>query len=205
MPLPATLRESPPPTLLEPYRRLDEAQRLAASGAFDAALAILADLISGPLAALAERRLVDTLRRKGDLGGAREALAEALAARPNDSQLLSQLAELERDAGDADSAETLYRAALAARPDAPETTAQFADLLRAAGRLSEARALLALAGASHPNNAALLETRGLVERALGDVEAAELCLRRALRASDGGADVTRRLADTLDSLRPPTR
>jgi Tfp pilus assembly protein PilF len=205
VPLPVPRRDAPPPTLLEPYRRLDEAARLSEAGDHDAAIDILVALREGPLGAVAERRLIDALRRKGDVAGARDAVAEAIGARPGDASLLRALAEIERDSGDADSAETLYRAALSVGPDEPETTASFAELLRAAGRLGEARALLALAGSRHPNHAALLETRGLVERAFGDLEAAELCLRRALRASAGVAEAAKRVATALESVTPPTR
>ena len=77
------------------------------------------------------------------------------------------------------------------RSEAPEPVGALADLLRARGRLAEARALLATASGRHPNHAALLESRSLVEREAGDPEAAEICLKRAHRAS-GAATRTRR-------------
>lgn len=183
MPLPALRPVAPPPAPLEPYRRLADADRLLGGGDIDGAIAIYAAHRAGPVGALAELRLGEALRLKGDLDGAREALSAAVAARPRDADALLALGDLERDAGEFGEAEQLYCGAVAVRPDAPEPVGALADLLRARGRLAEARALLATASGRHPNHAALLESRSLVEREAGDAEAADLCLKRAHRAS----------------------
>jgi tetratricopeptide (TPR) repeat protein len=60
--------------------------------------------------------LAESLFRRGDLGGARRGLEEALALAPANAQVLNNLGVLAEREGDADRARAYYRRALAAEP-----------------------------------------------------------------------------------------
>ncbi len=110
--------------------------------------------------------------------------AETLIARASDG-LGSNPAQAERDA----------RAALAQAPVDPRARLILASALRRQGRLTEARPILEGLARSYPKAPLTLYELGLVQEKLGDVEAAEGSLQRAVEHRTDLAEAWRALGE----------
>lgn len=199
-----------PAALGEPLRVLAEADRCAAAGDTDGALAMFAAASSGPFGAYADLRCGQILHARGDLAAARAILLRADARQAGDAPILFALAVVARDAGDPVEAEAFLRAAINARPDAPEPPATLARLLQRLGRMTEAQELVETALRRCRPSAFLFETQGLLALAMGRASEAEAAFRRALglapelpelqvNLAEALAD-QRRCAESLDAL-----
>jgi len=120
-------------------------------------------------------------RDRGDLSRAQAAFERALAADPDDVEVLALLGALLLERGQLEAARSKLDAALARAPGHAFSAVTLADLEARAGNLAAARALLEQAAAAHPEH--LKARKGLARllMATRDVEGARAQLREVLR------------------------
>jgi len=143
-------------------------------------------------AALAAR--AQALTRAGRLDEAAQAWAALHRAAPARPEPLVALGRIAAARGDLAGALARFDAALAAAPEAPEALRGKADALAGLGRTDDALALhdrLIRADPKHPRPRA---DKALLLQRMGDFEAAERELRRALRHAPGDGALYRMIA-----------
>ncbi|RMG14227.1 MAG: tetratricopeptide repeat protein [Deltaproteobacteria bacterium] len=121
------------------------------------------------------------LDRRGDLEGARRAVARALAADPNSGHAHEYRGRLCARVGDVDCAFEAYRRAVELEPERAGLLLDAARLLAGAGRTQAAFAAEELALAADPDSAALRAEAARLAMARDDVEVAARRLDAALR------------------------
>ena len=87
--------------------------------------------------------LIRIYRKRGDVAALRACFADMLRLIPGDSDVLSQMSELEAGVGNLRAAESLIRRALAIAPNDERLRQRFADVLAAEGKQIQAREQLA--------------------------------------------------------------
>ncbi len=130
------------------------------------------------------------LRERGDLEGARGALARAVAlGRPPAARALANLAQLAREAGDAEEALRILQRGLDIHPDDALLTALRGNILLAAGRPAQARRdlerLTALPEAPDREFATWRRDLGVARLLDGDAASAAAILEEAVQVDPG--------------------
>jgi cellulose synthase operon protein C len=146
------------------------------------------DLSSLNLAVVLRR--ADALRIKGDLAGAFDQIAPALAARPDDPELQGALGRMYASAGEPQQALQCFQRSLSARPGDLNTLMSAVGAGTAAHDWSSANALFDEALRIAPDNPRVLATGGRLYHAQGRNRLAAEYFRRSLVAENappGGA------------------
>lgn len=151
------------------FTSLAAAEQAFGRGDMDGALVLL----SGQSDPRARHLRAIVLRRTGRLAEAREAFADAVAASPDDPELLNNFANLLRQLGEGPAAIALYGRALALRPGYRDAAFNKALHHQALGEAREALSLLEDVCAANPQDFRAHSARGTALRELGrHVEAA---------------------------------
>jgi tetratricopeptide (TPR) repeat protein len=143
------------------------------------------DLSSLNLAVVLRR--ADALRIKGDLAGAFDQIAPALAARPDDPELQGALGRMYASAGEPQQALQCFQRSLAARPGDLNTLMSAVGAGTAAHDWSNANALFEQALRIAPDNPRVLATGGRLYHAQGKNRLAVEYFRRSLIAESAPA------------------
>jgi len=121
-------------------------------------------------------------RQAGRLGEAAAAYEQALAAKPDDAEVLSALGAVLIDLGRPEDATARLRQAIAARPEYAEAHFNLGLIAEGRGRLDDARGHYEKALAINPKWADALNNLGNVCKRQGDADEAVACYRKALKA-----------------------
>lgn len=119
-------------------------------------------------------------QQRGDIAGALDFTARAIAAHPLNPLYRKTLADLHAGQGRLDEALALYRQAQAFAPDDVELHCKLAGTLHRLRRFDEAAAAYAQALARSPEAAGIHNDLGVVQIARGDLDAAILGFQRAI-------------------------
>jgi cellulose synthase operon protein C len=143
------------------------------------------DLSSLNLAVVLRR--ADALRIKGDLAGAFDQIAPALAARPDDPELQGALGRMYASAGEPQQALQCFQRSLSVRPGDLNTLMSAIGAGTAAHDWSSANALFEAALRIAPDDPRVLATGGRLYHAQGKTRLAAEYLRRSLVAENAPA------------------
>jgi tetratricopeptide (TPR) repeat protein len=143
--------------------------------------------------------LADAARKlaRGDAGAAEAAYRAQLAVAPDDAEILSNLGAALNAAGRNAEAEQACRAALGVRPGYWAALANLAVALHGQHRQTEAAGVYVAALNAHAGNAQAWTNAGVCWRELGDLRAALVAGRAALKLAPDDPDLRCNLAITL--------
>ncbi|MBS0393914.1 MAG: aspartyl/asparaginyl beta-hydroxylase domain-containing protein [Proteobacteria bacterium] len=137
----------------------------------------------------------------GRLDEARQLLARAQLAAPDDAQVLNALARRELVAGNAGAARQLLARAVAADPRQAEIWLNLAAALRGLGQRAEEMAALERALALEPRHTRALLQKGSLHELTGELRAAAAAYREALRTIPPGVAVPPAMRPAIDGAR----
>lgn len=127
-------------------------------------------------------------------------LRKYAAADPGDVEARRALAKVEQALGRDDEARRLMQACLAARPDDPRVWRDWLKILKASDDTKGMAEAIARLPASAENDPEILEYRGMIREAAGDMPGAEEAYRRAVEGKPFDEDFHYRLALVLGRL-----
>ncbi|HEX9637314.1 MAG TPA: sulfatase-like hydrolase/transferase [Acidobacteriota bacterium] len=182
------------PHMIAPY--LERAEAAARGGDLELGAATLERALrQDPNAWPAWARLARLRQRLGDPAAAETAWNRARELRPQDPELLSDLAAFYRDRGRPQEAIQSLEQALAAKPDDPELHNQLGMLLGGAGQMLEARARFQRAVELAPKKPSYRFNLAEIERRLGNRESAARGFRELLEFDASFAEARAKLAE----------
>ncbi len=139
------------------------------------------------------------MHRANRLAEAKALYQETLAVAPALPAAWLGLGTLARQVGMVDAAIRMLARAVELAPDAPECRDQYAGALQDQGRIGQAAEQYQLACDLRPHDSVGWERLGIARQALGDIDAAADCYRRAYRLAPG-AGTRIRLATLVSPL-----
>lgn len=194
--------------LLEALGGIDTPEAKAAAQALQTAMLVAQDRTDDSLVFLESQvgkggddraaltMLILTQVRAGKLTEARASLTEALAANPDDTELLLLDISIDAIEGRMDKAEQALRDLVTAAPTEEEPVKMLYRLLAAAGRPDEAAAVIDAGMAAQPNSVELPLIKAVLREQAGDIDGA-IAIYEALYARDSSNVV---VANNLASM-----